>query len=112
MRTRRRATRRHFLKTMAVTAICPPALALPKAAKEGDALRTTPPQQPQQPLTPSAAAEALGQLVRARYGQFLTAEQLAEVVRQIERNLRSAERLRSVALTNADEPDLVFRAMP
>jgi hypothetical protein len=50
-------------------------------------------------------------LVRVRYGQFLTAEQLAEVTRQIERSLRSAERLRQVALTNADEPDVIFRAM-
>jgi len=112
MGTRRRATRRHFLKTMAATAVFPPMLSLPKTAKGEAASRMTPLQQPQQPLTPSAAAEALGELVRVRYGQFLTAEQLAEVTRQIERNLRSAERLRSVALTNADEPDLVFRAMP
>jgi hypothetical protein len=97
---------------MAATAVFPPMLSLPKTATGEAASRTTPLQQPQQPLTPSAAAEALGELVRVRYGQFLTAEQLAEVTRQIERNLRSAERLRSVALTNADEPDLVFRAMP
>jgi hypothetical protein len=103
------ATRREFLKTLAATAIAPSTLSVRGEAKEG-AHWATPPQQPPQPLTPSAAAEALGALVRVRYGQFLTAEQLAEVTRQIERSLRSAERLRQVALTNADEPDVIFRA--
>jgi len=54
----------------------------------------------------------LGEVVRIRYGRFLTEEQLAGGKRQIERSLRSAERLRSFPLTNADEPDLIFRAMP
>jgi len=101
------ATRREFLKTLAATAIAPSMLSI---RDEEEARSVAPQQRPPQPLTPSAAAEALGELVRVRYGQFLTAEQLAEVTRQIERNLRSAERLRHVALTNADEPDVIFRA--
>ncbi len=104
------ATRREFLKTLAATALAPTMFPIRDEAKE-EARWAAPPQQSPQPLTPSAAAEALGELVRVRYGQFLTAEQLAEVTRQIERNLRSAERLRHVALTNADEPDVIFRAI-
>jgi len=110
MSTKTPATRRQFLKTLAATALAPSMLPTRGEAKEGEAHEATPWQQPSQPLTPSAAAEALGELVRVRYGQFLTAEQLAEVTRQIERSLRSAERLRHVALTNADEPDVIFRA--
>jgi len=107
-----RTTRRQFLKTVAATALSPSTLPLLEGAEgKKDALAVAMPS-PQQPLTPSAAAEALGELVRVRYGRFLTEEQLAEVKRQIERNLRSAERLRSFPLTNADEPDLIFRAMP
>jgi len=111
MSRRTRATRRQFLRTVAATAVFPSALPLlaETAGRKGG--REIVPLQ-QQPLTPSAAADALGELVRVRYGRFLTEEQLADVKRQIERSLRSAERLRSIPLTNADEPDLVFRAIP
>jgi len=112
MRKKGRATRRQFLKTVAATAIFPSTFSLSKETEgKTEAVGVATPSS-QQPLTPSAAAEALGELVRIRYGRFLTEEQLAEVKRQIERSLRSAERLRSFPLTNADEPDLIFRAMP
>ncbi|MCS6817104.1 MAG: twin-arginine translocation signal domain-containing protein [Blastocatellia bacterium] len=112
MNKKRGATRRQFLKTVAATAVLPSTFPLlEEAEKREDAVSVTT-QATQQPLTPSAAAEALGELVRVRYGRFLTEEQLAEVKRQIERGLRSAERLRNFPLTNADEPDLIFRAVP
>ncbi len=112
MSKKARTTRRQFLKTVAATAVFPSTLPLLEGTEGKESAVGVMTQSPQQPLTPSAAAEALGELVRLRYGRFLTEEQLAEVKRQIERGLRSAERLRNVPLTNADEPDLIFRAMP
>ncbi len=110
---RTRATRRHFLKSVAATALLP-STALPKEPEEPREIikiwhiRLFKPQAP----APLTAAQALSEFVRSRYGKFLTEEQFAEVARQIEQNLRSAERLRSVKLTNADEPDVIFRAIP
>ena len=56
-----------------------------------------------------AVAAALGDAVLARYGDRLD-EAAAEKVRaEIEELLTAAEMLRAYRLTNADEPDFVFR---
>jgi hypothetical protein len=57
-----------------------------------------------------AAADALTALVRARYGRHLTEAQLRSVRRRVLGHLASADHLRSVKLTNADEPDFTFSA--
>jgi len=49
------------------------------------------------------------ELVRQRYGDRLTDEQLAEVEKQLTRGLQIAEELRKVELLNADEPYNVFK---
>jgi len=44
-----------------------------------------------------------------RYGDRLTADDLRIITRAIDGRLRGAERLYQTALTNADEPDFVYR---
>lgn len=64
----------------------------------------------QQAQEPSAEARALGEWLRARYGDRLTANEFADVVRDIEGGLRRAARLNAPPLTNGDEPDFTFHA--
>jgi hypothetical protein len=58
-------------------------------------------------LTP---AQALTDFVRLRYGKYLSAEQLDEVKKSIERGLRSADQLKQFKLDNSDEPAFTFSA--
>jgi hypothetical protein len=58
----------------------------------------------------TVAAEALSAATKARYGKYLTAEQLAEVEKSIRGGVFRAELMRKVALTNADEPAFAFSA--
>jgi hypothetical protein len=46
----------------------------------------------------------------ARFGQQLTPEEMARVRRDLEGNVRTADRLRAHKLANADEPDFEFNA--
>lgn len=64
----------------------------------------------QQPPKPSPAALAYAEVARARFGDKLTPEELERVTRDLEGNVRAAERLRTLKLKNADEPDFVFSA--
>ncbi|MGH8056418.1 MAG: hypothetical protein ACREOH_04175 [Candidatus Entotheonellia bacterium] len=52
--------------------------------------------------------DILLQVVMARYGAQLSAEQLAEVRRGLERAEQTAQALRAYVLTNADEPPAIF----
>jgi hypothetical protein len=63
-------------------------------------------QAPQQ--EPSAQARAFAEAIRLRYPDRFSAEELATITRGIETRLRQVERLAQTALTNADEPDLVY----
>ncbi len=49
------------------------------------------------------------ELVKKRYGNRLTDEQIAEVEKQLKKNLETAESLRSVELENGDEPYNIFK---
>jgi hypothetical protein len=120
--TEGRASRRRFTKTLAAAALAAPAAALaaraqtPPATKEPAAPpnpQPTPgpsPQQPQAPPRPSPLAEAYGEVARLRFGEKLTPEQMQAVKRDLEGNVRTAERLRAFKLKNADEPDFAFEA--
>jgi hypothetical protein len=112
-----RASRRRFTKGLAVAFIAAPALAAraqtpPKAAepKAPPNPQPTPAQQPQAPPKPSPLAEAYTEAARLRFGQHLSAEQLESVKRDMEGNVRTADRLRAFKLKNGDEPDFVFSA--
>jgi hypothetical protein len=63
---------------------------------------------------PEIAEEAreLGKIARRRYGEYLDDEQFEGLVEDINWNVRGAESMRKVVLTNADEPDFLFRAEP
>lgn len=49
-------------------------------------------------------ADALFEIVRQRYGDRLTREQLDEVRRIVQAQVEAARALRSMRLTSADEP--------
>ena len=112
------ASRRRFTKTLAAAAfIAAPALAAsaqtPTPASEPKAPpqpQPTPAQQPQGPPAPSPLALAYFEVARQRFGERLTPEQLEAVKRDLEGNVRTAERLRASKLKNSDEPDYIFEA--
>ena len=116
---RGRVSRRRFTKTLAGAVAAAPALAAaaaaqtpPKASepKAPPNPQPTPAQQPQGPPKPSPLAEAYAEAARLRFGEHLSAEQLEAVKRDLEGNVRTAERLRASKLKNSDEPDFVFGA--
>lgn len=103
------ASRRQFVKTIAALAVAAPVLATaqtPPATKQAPAPPN--PQPTPTPQTVSPAAAAYGAVAEARFGDKLTAEQLASVKRDLEGNVRTADRLRAFKLQNAAEPDFVF----
>jgi hypothetical protein len=112
-----RTSRRRFTKTLAAAFVAAPALAVhaqtPPAAAEPKAPpqpQPTPAQPPQGPPTPSPLALAYAEVARLRFGERLSAEQFESVKRDLEGNVRTAERLRSFKLRNSDEPDFSFEA--
>lgn len=54
-------------------------------------------------------SEFLFNMVRERYGDRLSGEELEEVRKGVERVVEAAEALRSVKLKNSDEPFSVFK---
>ena len=111
------ASRRRFTKTMAAAFIAAPALAAraqtPPATAEPKAPpqpQPAPAQPPQGPPAPSPLALAYAEVARQRFGERLTPEQFEAVKRDLEGNVRTAERLRASKLKNSDEPDFVFEA--
>jgi hypothetical protein len=115
-----RASRRRFARTLAAAVVAVPA-ALAARAQTPPATREpvappnpqpspTPAQTPQGPPAPSPLALAYAEVARQRFGTSLTPEQLESVKRDLEGNVRTADRLRASKLKNSDEPDFVFEA--
>jgi hypothetical protein len=92
-------TRRQFARAAALAAAAP--LGLADAAQAEQA-------KPPKPILETA--EAQFQIIQARYGKFLTADQLKEVAQEVVHNQYSAEALKRVKLRNSDEPAFAFRA--
>jgi hypothetical protein len=65
---------------------------------------------PARPNPRTGTVEALTQIVRWRYGEYLSEEQNKEARRSLERSQASAARLKQFKLQNGDEPAFVFRA--
>ena len=110
-------SRRRFAKTLAAAFIAAPALSAhaqtPPATPEPKAPpqpQPAPAQQPQGPPAPSPLALAYAEVARLRFGASLQPEQFEAVKRDLEGNVRTAERLRASKLKNSDEPDFVFEA--
>ena len=93
-------TRREFAKALALLAAAPAAMAS-AAGQEAESDKPDP---------LADTAKALTDIVRGRYGKYLSEEQLRAVQRRIHGSLRSGELLRQFKLTNADEPAVTFRA--
>jgi hypothetical protein len=111
-----RRGRRNFTKALAASLVAAPAALsaasaqtttpAPEAKAPPNPQPTPTPQQPQ----PSPTAAAYAEVARARFGQQLTPDEMARVRRDLEGNVRAADRLRAHKLANADEPDFAFEA--
>ncbi|HEX8130195.1 MAG TPA: hypothetical protein VF527_13915 [Pyrinomonadaceae bacterium] len=116
---RARTSRRQFAKTIAGAVAAAPFIAqatlnaqTPPATKQAPAPpnpQPTPTTAPQA-APPSPIAEAYAEVGRLRFGGKLTPDELARMKRDLEGNVRTAERLRAFKLKNADEPDFIFIA--
>ena len=105
-------SRRAFARTLAAVAAAPallPASALGQAATPAAAPPPVPTPVPT-PEAPSSVAEALTEVVRIRWGKHLNGDQLGDIAKALDGRLKGAEAMKKVALTNADEPDVVFSA--
>jgi hypothetical protein len=107
-------SRRQFAKTIAAALLSTPFAAssahaqAPAKPKEA----TAPPGPQQSPTTPKPTplGEAYAEVARARFGDKMTPEQMEQIKKDMEGNVRTAERLRAVKLKNEDEPDFIFIA--
>jgi len=57
----------------------------------------------------NSESEHLFNMIRERYGERLSEEELAEVKKGVDRIVEAAEKLREIRLENGDEPFFVFR---
>lgn len=116
-----RPSRRQFLWALGAASTLPLASAAtgwaqppqPPPAPPGSAppVATPPPDTDPQKAADAADAESLLEIVERRFGARLDAAQLESVRGDLEDNMRAARTLRALQLTNADEPDVVFRAV-
>jgi hypothetical protein len=109
-----KTSRRQFAKSVATTLMAAPlAASLVKAQNTSKPKEPTAPPNPQQtpaPPKPSPLAEAYAEVAHTRFGDHVTPEQFEKVKRDLESNVRTADRLRAVKLKNGDEPDFIFSA--
>jgi len=114
--------RRHVLRVLSLaglTSLGAPALAMAQA-KPDSARVAVPPAAPAAPGSAAAApatppeivedARLLTEIVKRRYGQYLTPDQLAAVTKELEGRLQGGKALRKAKLANGDEPDFTFHA--
>lgn len=105
----KRTTRREFAKnTVQAAAMLTVGGGLVSGAEPGSKPIVAQQQPGNQP--PPAGVEALAQLVKEKYGKYLSEAQLAEIKQGIERNLRTSERYSRLKLANGDEPDFRFHS--
>jgi hypothetical protein len=104
-----RESRRRFLKNVAgLSAV---AIANPVGVVAGELPPQSAVQTPQNTATTPTQAQYLGEIVRQRYGQYLTPDQLADVLRGLDGAMQRSKRLREFKLKNSDEPDSTFHAL-
>jgi hypothetical protein len=111
-----RTSRRQFAKIVAGAFVAAPLVAqatlnaqTPPATRQAPA-PPNPQPTPQAATQPSPVAEAYAEIARLRFGGKLSPEDLTRMTRDMEGNVRTAERLRAFTLKNADEPDFIFIA--
>jgi hypothetical protein len=96
----KKSSRREFGRALAAAAVAP--LGLTAQAPAADNTKI-----PRQLLE---TADAQVKLVQARFGKFLTQEQMKEVVQSVIHGRYAADALGRVKLKNSDEPAFAFRA--
>jgi hypothetical protein len=110
----KQTSRRQFAKSIAATIVAAPlAASLIKGqtpTKPKEATAPPNPQPAQTPQKPSPLTEAYAEVARVRFGEKLTTEQMEQIKKDLDGNVRNADRLRAVKLKNADEPDFIFSA--
>jgi hypothetical protein len=110
----KQTSRRQFAKSVATTLIAAPlAASLANAQTPTKPREATAPPNPQPspaPQKPSPLADAYTEVARVRFGEHLMPEQLEQVRKDLDGNVRTADRLRAVKLKNGDEPDFTFIA--
>ena len=89
-----RTSRRAFAKSIAIATVAAPVLAQQKDA---------PP-----PPPPSSLGHALGGVVLAESGQFLTADEFLDIEKDLSDSAGAYKTLRAFKLQNSDEPDFTF----
>ncbi len=94
---KRTNSRRGFLQTLPAAPLIPAAIGAAITETPAEAAAPIPDQ-----------VNALAQVVQARFGEYLKEGDLNDIKRVIERNLRYAEALSKVKITNSDEPDFTF----
>ena len=111
------ADRRRFLQSAGLAGLASlwaPAMVAAQAKSSGPGGA-----RPDSAATPPAAAKppeisddarALAEVLKRRYGQHLTPEQLEAVTKEIESRLQGGKALRAARLANGDEPDFTFHA--
>ncbi|MQY83468.1 hypothetical protein GH157_07240 [archaeon] len=57
----------------------------------------------------SGESEHLFNIIKERYGERLSDDELAEVKKGVEKIVEAAEKLREIRLENGDEPFFVFK---
>ena len=114
-----RESRRRFAKSVAAAIVAAPVAAAaaraqtPAAPREPKAPpnpQPTPTPRAQTTPPPSPVAKAYAEVARARFGSQVSDEEFKRIERDLEGNVRTAERLRASKLENWDEPDFVFEA--
>ena len=103
-------SRRRFAKVVAAALVAAPLASsrvgssqTPPAAKESKA-------PPNPEPTPTPAPQPSREVARARFGGQVSDEEFKRITRDLEGNVRTAERLRAFKLQNSDEPDTIFGA--
>ena len=110
----KRTSRRKFTKTVAAALVVAPLASRLGSAQTPSRTKQTPAPPNQQPslppANPSPVAEAYADVARARFGEHFTPDQFGQIKKDLDGNLRTADRLRAFKLKNADEPDFIFSA--
>lgn len=109
-RTRREFARR-TLACLTTAALAPSFVAHAQTVTPAPREAVAPPN-PQATPAPADAAllDAHLAVARARFGEHLSAEELARLRTDLAGNLRASVTLSRTKLANADEPDFIFRA--
>jgi lipoprotein-anchoring transpeptidase ErfK/SrfK len=94
---KRTDSRRGFLQKLPAAPLLPAAIGAAGTAAPTEAAAPIPDQ-----------VDALAQVVQSRFGEYLKDGDLNDIKRVIERNLRYAEAIAKVKITNSDEPDFTF----